>query len=120
MNSTTTLDLEMMAKAYFSDKIAITLGSQFMGYVLSFSSLPALLFPLPVIDPRITSYSRRGTSDSLTCRVIWDAVFIGVIFGQTLKWIPYASKDALHIRLLVVSISPSSQISQLMIRVSRY
>jgi hypothetical protein len=47
MNSTTSPDLEMMAKAYFSDKIAITLGSQFMGYVLSFSPLyPPSILPL--------------------------------------------------------------------------
>jgi hypothetical protein len=46
MNTTTTPDFEMMAKAYFSDKIAIALGSQFMGYVLSFSSIFHLsIFP---------------------------------------------------------------------------
>jgi hypothetical protein len=58
MNSTTTPDLETMAKAYFSDKIAITLGSQFMGYVLSFSSLlfppSSFLYPLLTLElPRI-------------------------------------------------------------------
>ena len=48
MNSTTTPDLEMMAKAYFSDKIAIALGSQFMGYVppLPLFLLLVLSFPL--------------------------------------------------------------------------
>ena len=47
MNSTITPDLEMMAKAYFSDKIAIALGSQFMGYVLPLPLLLLLSFPLP-------------------------------------------------------------------------
>jgi hypothetical protein len=46
MNSITTPDLEMMAKAYFSDKIAIALGSQFMGYHISFSVFPISTFSL--------------------------------------------------------------------------
>jgi hypothetical protein len=55
MNSTTTPDLKMMAKAYFSDKIAIALGSQFMGYVLSFSFLPLSIFSLSPISESSSS-----------------------------------------------------------------
>jgi hypothetical protein len=47
MNSTTSPDFEMNAKAYFSDKIAIALGSQFMGYVLSFLPPPILQHASP-------------------------------------------------------------------------
>jgi len=56
MNSTITPDLEMMAKAYFSDKIAIALGSQFMGYVLHL--LPLLFLPFVRLAHRISTTCR--------------------------------------------------------------
>jgi hypothetical protein len=57
MNSTTTPDFEMMAKAYFSDKIAIALGSQFMGYVRFF---PFVFHPsiFPHVLTRINRINR--------------------------------------------------------------
>jgi hypothetical protein len=36
--------------------------------------------------------------------VVWDAVFIGIISQQALKWIPCARHDSLQIRILTVSL----------------